>query len=91
MNLIDKTAAERLAIQAQGAATAEAIADAFLVSIKQRDPSVKAFLHVDESAVRAQAKAVSGRREARGDRNWCWRTRPRAAQDPPHGLSAETD
>ena len=63
MSLITKTATELLAIQAKGEASAEAIANVFLAAIKQRDPSVKAFLHVDEEAVRVQAKAVDAKRQ----------------------------
>ena len=45
-------------------ATAEAITDAFLASIKSRDGQVKAYQFVDEEAVRAQAKAVDAKRKA---------------------------
>ena len=53
MSLIERTAAELLALQAKGDATAEAITDAFLAAIRDRDPKVKAFLHVDEAGARA--------------------------------------
>ncbi len=61
--MIEKTAAELLSIQARGEATAETIADHFLAAIKQRDPEVKAFLHVDEAAVREQARAIDAKRK----------------------------
>ncbi len=64
--LTSRTATELLALQAAGAVTAAAIADAFLANIRDREPRVKAFLHVDEPAVRAQAAAVDARR-ARGE------------------------
>lgn len=64
MSLIEKTAAELLALQAKGEATAAAIADAFLAAVRDRDPRVKAFLHVDEADVRRQAGAVDARRKA---------------------------
>jgi aspartyl-tRNA(Asn)/glutamyl-tRNA(Gln) amidotransferase subunit A len=61
--MIERTAAELLAIQAKGEASAEAITDAFLAAIRQRDPKVKAFLHVDEDAAREQARAVDRKRK----------------------------
>ena len=60
--LIEKTAVELLALQASGDATALAIAEAFLAAIGQREPRVKAFLHVDEGAVCERAKAVDAKR-----------------------------
>ena len=65
--LTEKTATELLALQASGQATAAQIADAFLASIKQREPKVKAFLLVDEADVRRQAEAIDARRKA-GDK-----------------------
>jgi aspartyl-tRNA(Asn)/glutamyl-tRNA(Gln) amidotransferase subunit A len=61
--MIERTAAELLALQAKGEATAEVITDAFLKSIRERDPKVKAFLHVDENAAREQARAVDAKRK----------------------------
>ncbi len=63
MSLTDRTAAELLALQARGEATAEAIADAFLAAIREREPKVRAFQHVDESAAREQARAVDDKRK----------------------------
>ncbi|HEX3149250.1 MAG TPA: Asp-tRNA(Asn)/Glu-tRNA(Gln) amidotransferase subunit GatA [Gemmataceae bacterium] len=67
MSLIERTATELLALQAKGDATAEAITDAFLASIRARDPKVKAFQHVDEDAARQQARAVDVKRK-KGER-----------------------
>jgi aspartyl-tRNA(Asn)/glutamyl-tRNA(Gln) amidotransferase subunit A len=63
MSLIERTATELLALQANGEATAEAVTDAFLAAIRARDPQVKAFLHVDEDAARRQARAVDQKRK----------------------------
>ena len=62
MNLIEKTATELLALQATGGASAVEIAEAFLASIRSREPAVQAFLLVDEASVRAQAASVDARR-----------------------------
>ncbi len=62
MNLIEKTATELLALQASGGASAVEIAEAFLASIRSREPAVRAFLLVDEASVRAQAASVDARR-----------------------------
>lgn len=62
--MIELTATELIALQAKGDATAEAITDAFLASIKSRDGKVQAYQFVDEEAVRAQAKAVDAKRKA---------------------------
>jgi aspartyl-tRNA(Asn)/glutamyl-tRNA(Gln) amidotransferase subunit A len=64
MSLTDKTAAELLALQAAGRATAAEITDAFLAAVRDRDPAVRAFVHVDESAARQQAAAVDAKRRA---------------------------
>ncbi len=62
MNLIEKTATELLALQASGGVSAVEIAEAFLASIRSREPAVKAFLLVDEASVRAQAAVVDAKR-----------------------------
>src|SRR5262249_49625949 len=67
MSLIERTATELLALQAKGEATAESITDAFLATIRSRDPKVKAFLHVDEDPARQQAGAVDAKRK-KGER-----------------------
>jgi aspartyl-tRNA(Asn)/glutamyl-tRNA(Gln) amidotransferase subunit A len=63
MSITARSAAELLALQANGEATAVTIADAYLAAIRERDPKINAFLHVDESAVRAQAAAVDEKRK----------------------------
>src|SRR5689334_1255934 len=63
MSLTEKTAAELLALQASGQATAADITDAFLAAIRDRDPAIKAFLHVDEADARRQAAAVDAKRQ----------------------------
>jgi aspartyl-tRNA(Asn)/glutamyl-tRNA(Gln) amidotransferase subunit A len=62
MSLIEKTAIELLAMQAQRQTTAVEIASAFLAAIRERDSKIKAFLHVNESAVIEQARSIDARR-----------------------------
>jgi aspartyl-tRNA(Asn)/glutamyl-tRNA(Gln) amidotransferase subunit A len=57
------TAGQLLAHLGQGDVTAEALAASYLDAIRQRDPAVKAFLHVDEPGVIEQARAVDARRK----------------------------
>jgi aspartyl-tRNA(Asn)/glutamyl-tRNA(Gln) amidotransferase subunit A len=64
MSLTSKSAAELLALQAAGLVTAAEVADAFLAAVRDRDPTVRAFVHVNESDVRRQAAAVDARRTA---------------------------
>jgi aspartyl-tRNA(Asn)/glutamyl-tRNA(Gln) amidotransferase subunit A len=60
--MIDQTAAALLASMSRGDVTAEAVTRAYLDAIRQRDPQVKAFLHVDETDALEQARAVDRRR-----------------------------
>jgi len=62
--LIHKTAAELLALQASGQATALDIAEAFLASIRTQEPRIRAFLRVDEASVKQQAEAIDAKRRA---------------------------
>ena len=62
--LIKKTAAELAALIASGEASAAEVAQAHLDRIAAVDGSVKAFLHVDEEIVLAQARAVDAKRAA---------------------------
>ena len=64
MSLIEKTAAELLTLQAGGQASASEITDAFLAAIRDRDPKVHAFQHVDEADAKAQAAAVDAKRKS---------------------------
>jgi aspartyl-tRNA(Asn)/glutamyl-tRNA(Gln) amidotransferase subunit A len=52
-----------LAALRQGAVTSEALTGRFLDAIRQREPRVRAFLHVDESAALEQARAVDAKRK----------------------------
>src|SRR5260221_9944472 len=58
----ERTASELLSAQAQGE-SAEAITQASLNAIRQRDPQVKAFLHVEESLALEQARGVDAKRK----------------------------
>jgi aspartyl-tRNA(Asn)/glutamyl-tRNA(Gln) amidotransferase subunit A len=64
MSTIKKTAAELAALIASGEASAAEVARDHLDRINAVDGSVKAFLHVDEDNVLAQARAVDARRAA---------------------------
>lgn len=66
MSLTDKSAAELVALQAAGQASAADITDAFLAAIRDRDPKVKAFLFPAETEAwaREQAVAVDAKRKA---------------------------
>src|SRR5262245_12139174 len=61
--MIDRTATELLAALQQGDITAEALAGEFLKAIRQRDPKIKALLHVDEAWALEQARAVDTKRK----------------------------
>ena len=60
----EKTAAELLALQAAGQATAAGIADAFLAAYRDREPKLKSFNALDEADIRRQAEAVDAKRKA---------------------------
>src|SRR5438045_8209409 len=62
MSLTEKAAAELLALQASGQATAVQIADAFLAAHREREPKLKAFMSLAEAAIRQQATAVDAKR-----------------------------
>jgi len=62
MTGIERTATELLVAQTQGE-SAERIAQSYLGAIKERDPKVRAFLHVDESSALEQARAVDTKRK----------------------------
>jgi aspartyl-tRNA(Asn)/glutamyl-tRNA(Gln) amidotransferase subunit A len=65
MSLLDQSCSELLTLQAAGKASASEIATAYLAAIRDRDPKVRAFLHVDPAAVTAQAAAVDAKRAAK--------------------------
>src|SRR5262249_48676756 len=58
MSWIERTAVEMLDALGKGAVTAEALTGEFLQAIRQRDPRVKAFLHVNDQSALDQARAV---------------------------------
>src|SRR5437867_13230887 len=61
--MIECTARELLARLSRGETTAEAITSAFLDSIRQRDPKVRAFLHINAESALEQARAIDARRK----------------------------
>src|SRR5262245_20529679 len=61
--MIERSATELLTALGTGDTTAEALTAAFLQSIRDRDPKVRAFLHVDEAAALEQARAVDAKRK----------------------------
>ncbi len=67
MSLIEKTAAELLALQADGKASAVEITDAFLASIADRDDKIQAFMHVEATSAKAAAAAIDAKRKS-GDK-----------------------
>jgi aspartyl-tRNA(Asn)/glutamyl-tRNA(Gln) amidotransferase subunit A len=64
MSLTEKTAFELVALQSAGSTSAADVTDAFLAAIRDRDPQIRAFLHVDEADARRQAAAVDAKRKA---------------------------
>jgi aspartyl-tRNA(Asn)/glutamyl-tRNA(Gln) amidotransferase subunit A len=65
MSLIEKTAAELLALQETGQGSAAEIADAFLAACRAREPKLRAFvLPPDEAEVKRQAAAIDAKRKA---------------------------
>src|SRR4051794_4509172 len=61
--MIHLTATELSLAQATGNTTAQAITQAFLTGIRERDDRVKAFLAVDEATALDQAQAVDAKRK----------------------------
>jgi aspartyl-tRNA(Asn)/glutamyl-tRNA(Gln) amidotransferase subunit A len=64
VSLTEKTAAELLALQAAGQATAADITAAFLANVAAREPKVRAFMRVEADGAKAQAAAVDAKRKA---------------------------
>jgi aspartyl-tRNA(Asn)/glutamyl-tRNA(Gln) amidotransferase subunit A len=60
--MIESTASELLGLLSGGEVSAEELAGHFLQAIRQRDPQVAAFLHVDEGRTREEARAVDEKR-----------------------------
>jgi len=62
MHLSERTASELLSHMDRGELSAVEVVTAFLDTIRQREPRVRAFLHVDEAGALAQAEAVDRKR-----------------------------
>jgi aspartyl-tRNA(Asn)/glutamyl-tRNA(Gln) amidotransferase subunit A len=60
--MIERSALSLRTSLQQGNITAEALAAKFLQAIRERDPHIGAYLHVDDSAVMEQARAVDAKR-----------------------------
>ncbi len=60
--MIDQSATELLSRLSKGEITSEALTGQFLEAIRQREPRIKAFLHVDEAFALEQARASDSRR-----------------------------
>lgn len=67
MSLTRLTAGQLLTHLANGDVTAETLAGQFLTAIRQRDATIRAYLHVDEAGTLEQARSVDARRK-RGDK-----------------------
>lgn len=65
--MIERTATELLTLLQKGDTNAEVLAGEFLKALREREPRVKAFLHIDEAGALEQARAVDRKRQ-RGDR-----------------------
>ena len=62
---------------------AETLTDAFLQAIRQREPQVKAFLHVDEASAREQARRPGSQARVKARVEWSARPAwPRSARLP---------
>lgn len=61
--MLERTALELLSLLDRGEITSEELTGQFLQAIRQRDPKVGAFLHVDEPRALEQARAVDGKRK----------------------------
>jgi len=63
--MIERTAVELLQSLHKGEVTSEALTGKFLEAIRQRDPRVQAYLHVDETAALEQARAIDAKRKSK--------------------------
>ena len=61
--MIERSATDLLARLSHGDVASEELTSAFLQAIRERDPKVLAFLHVDEASALAQAQSVDTRRK----------------------------
>src|SRR5262245_7449154 len=60
--MFEKTPSELWSHLSRREVTSEALTSQFLDAIRRREPRVRAFLHVDESAALGQARAIDARR-----------------------------
>jgi aspartyl-tRNA(Asn)/glutamyl-tRNA(Gln) amidotransferase subunit A len=60
--MIERTASELLSCLGRGDLTSETLTAEFLKAIRERDPRVRAFLRVDETAALEQARVIAERR-----------------------------
>ncbi len=67
MSDLERGATEWLDLLSKEEISSEALTGGFLKAIRERDPKVRAFLHVDEAAALEQARAVDQKRK-RGER-----------------------
>jgi aspartyl-tRNA(Asn)/glutamyl-tRNA(Gln) amidotransferase subunit A len=61
--MIESTATELIARLSNGEVSSEVLTQAYLGAIRQRDPKIKAFLHVDEPAALEHARAIDAKRK----------------------------
>ena len=61
--MIDRTVTELSDLLARREITAEALTREFLQAIQQREPQVRAFLHIDEAGALEQARNIDARRQ----------------------------
>ncbi|HBI42303.1 MAG TPA: Asp-tRNA(Asn)/Glu-tRNA(Gln) amidotransferase GatCAB subunit A [Planctomycetales bacterium] len=61
--MIERSASDLLASLSKGDISAEALTGQFLQAIKQREPDVRAFLHINEAGALQQARAVDAKRK----------------------------
>lgn len=60
--MIEQTARALLSMLARGEVTSESLTAQFLEAIRQREPEVRAYLHVDQEGALAQARAADAKR-----------------------------
>jgi aspartyl-tRNA(Asn)/glutamyl-tRNA(Gln) amidotransferase subunit A len=65
MSLVEHSAAQLLDLLRRGEVTSENLTSEFCQTIRQREPRVRAFLHVDEQAALEQARGIDKKRQHR--------------------------
>src|SRR6516165_10595392 len=61
--MVERTAGELISLLSRGDISSEELTRSFLDAIRQRDPAIKAFLHVNEESALEQARNVDGKRK----------------------------